>query len=326
MKICSVLLIFGLVRNDGDINVYILILSLSTLAGNLTLWPYLKKYVDLPKIRDLNLRKHLVPSLTLFIPQIATQVYVVLNKTMLGNMRGVASAGYFDYADKIVKIVLAMVTAIGTVMLPRMAHTFAKRDFAKLHFYLYQSFQFVSFLSVGMLFGLAGMAGKFAPWFMGRQFTITGTIIPIESFVIVAIAWSNVLGTQYLIPTGQNREYTISVVSGAVANLILNIPLIHFFGVYGATVSTVFSEFVVTGSQLFFLRKEISIRQLFDGVWKLLFSGICMFIVVLFMNKNMAPSLVNFGLQFVVGLSLYLLVNVVVGSSTLLLFKEKFFS
>ncbi|WP_462399560.1 flippase [Lacticaseibacillus pantheris] len=305
VKIVSVVMIFMFVKNAGDINLYILILTLSTLFGNLTLWPYMRRYVRKPDWSNLHIWRHLRPSLALFVPQIATQIYLVLNKTMLGSMDGVDSSGYYEYADRIVKLVLAVVTATGTVMLPRMANTFAKKDFKKLNEYLYRSFDFVTLLSVPMAFGTAAVAPKFAPWFMGQDFAITGKLIPIESIIIVMIAWSSALGTQYLLPIGKNKEYTISVTGGAVANLVLNVPLIIWFGVYGAIISTVLSEMVVTLIQVFFVHSKVSYRRLFSGLWKYIISGLAMYLVVFMMNAHFSASFGNFAVQIIVGMVVY---------------------
>jgi hypothetical protein len=44
----------------------------------------LPKYICKVKINQLNVFKHLKPTLSLFIPQVATQIYTVLDKTMIG--------------------------------------------------------------------------------------------------------------------------------------------------------------------------------------------------------------------------------------------------
>lgn len=305
VKIVSVIMIFMFVKNAGDINLYILILTLSTLFGNLTLWPYMRRYVRKPDWSNLHIWRHLRPSLALFVPQIATQIYLVLNKTMLGSMDGVNSSGYYEYSDRIVKLVLAVVTATGTVMLPRMANTFAKKDFKKLNEYLYRSFDFVTMLSMAMAFGTAAVAPKFAPWFMGTQFSITGKLIPIEAIIIVLIAWSNALGTQYLLPIGKNKEYTVSVTGGAAVNLALNIPLIMGYGVYGAIISTVLSEAVVTLIQIYYVRWSVSYRRLFKGLWKYVFAGIVMYLVVFLISQHMQAKFINFVVQIVVGVIVY---------------------
>lgn len=306
VKTLSVIAIFTFVKTREDVGVYILVLTLSTLFGNLSLWGYLRKTVSKPDWRHLHLWRHVLPSVSLFIPQIATQIYLVLNKTMLGRLSGVSSSGFFENSDKMVKMVLAVVTATGTVMLPRMAHTFAAKDFKQLHKYLYLSFDFVSFISIPLAFGLAAIAPKFSIWFMGQEFAITGNLIAVESIVIIFIAWSNVIGTQYLLPTNQTRQYTASVTVGALVNLALNIWLIVQYGVMGAVAATVISELVVTIVQLYLIRRQVKISKLFNGVWKYFVAGIIMFAVVRHFNLSQAGYPSHFVFQVIVGAVIYM--------------------
>ncbi len=306
VKIISLISIFVFVKSKNDVGLYILILSLSILFGNLTLWPYLRKIVTIPKFKELNLWRHFLPSLALFVPQVATQVYLVLNKTMLGIMVGVNSTGYYENSDKIVKVVLAIVTATGTVMLPRVANTFAKGQKEKVAKYLYQSFDFVTAICFPMALGLSAIAPKFSIWFLGSEFEITGTLISILSLVIIFIGWSNVLGTQYLLPTNQTRYYTMSVVCGAITNLILNFPLIINFGVFGAVISTVLSEFTVTMVQIILARKTLQISALFNGKWKYMVSAILMFGVVRWVHILLPGRLIYFGFEILLGVLIYL--------------------
>lgn len=306
VKTVSVIAIFTFVKSSNDVGIYILILTLSTLLGNISLWGYVKHTVSKPDWRNLHLFKHVLPSVSLFVPQIATQIYLILNKTMLGSLKGVTSSGYYENSDKIVKIILAVVTATGTVMLPRMANTFASKNFKQLHRYLYLSFDFVSFISIPMAFGISAIAPKFATWFMGKDFAITGSLIAVEAIVIVLVAWSNVIGTQYLIPTNQTRQYTASVTAGAVVNLLLNIWMIVQYGVMGAIIATVASEFAVTAIQVYFIRHQISVIKLFQGVWKYLLSGTVMFLVVRHLNDLQKGSLSRFVFQVFAGAVIYI--------------------
>ncbi|UNC21721.1 flippase [Latilactobacillus sakei] len=308
VKLISLACIFIFVRGKGDLTLYIAVLSISQLIGNITLFPYLKRYINLPNWRELKIWRHFKPSLVLFVPQIATQVYLILNKTMVGKMVSVEAAGFYDNSDKIVKMVLAIVTATGTVMLPRVANTFAKGDHEQVKKYLYQSFDFVSAVSIPMMFGIAAIAPKFATMFFGQAFDAVGPLMMVESLVILFIAWSNVLGIQYLLPTGHNKEFTMSVTVGAVVNIILNVPLIMWLGTEGAMISTVVSEFSVTLYQFYIVRKELDLLQMMQDTWKYLLSGLIMFITVLTMNIRLPFSMLQLVIQVVIGMVVYIFV------------------
>ena len=307
VKIASLILIFTVVKTSNDLGKYILILGASQLVGNLTLWPYLRGNIVWVSIKKWHPFKHFYPSLLLFIPTITTQVYLVLNRLMLGRMSTQADLGNFGQADKIVKFVLAVVTATGTVMLPHVANKFAKGDIKGVRNSLYSSFNFVSAIAIPMMFGLMAIAKKFGPWFLGREFVLAGSVIFLEAPIILLIAWSNVTGTQYLMPVNRVKEYTTSVTIGALSNVIFNFVLIGKYGANGAAIATVGSEFLVTASQLWMIHSTISRRKLFRETWKYLFCGMVMFIVVNRICSVINMTVANLILEIVVGAIIYLL-------------------
>ncbi len=311
VKLVSLAAIFMLVKNKNDLGIYILISGMSTLLGNLTLWSYLKRVIFKPNWKNLSIFKHLLPALTLFVPQIATQIYLILNKTMLGIMTDVQNVGYYENSDKLIKMVLAISTASGAVMLPRVANTFSTGNKDKVKSYVNKSFDFVSAISIPLSLGLSAIAPKFSTWFFGDEFITTGKLIPILSLVIIFIGWTTVMGTQYLLPTNQIKYFTFSVTVGACVNLLLNIPLIYFYGVFGAVLATVLSEISVTLIQVYFVGKTIERRLLFKEIWKYIAAGIIMFTFVRLANNYMSQSILAFTIQVCIGIITYSVVTII---------------
>ncbi|MDY6042078.1 MAG: flippase, partial [Lactobacillus johnsonii] len=273
VKILSMIAIFIFIKGPNDVTLYIVVLALSTLIGNLTLWPNIRRDLDKVSIKFLNPWQHFLPMAELFIPQIATQVYVQLNKTMLGVMVNETSSGYYQYSDNLVKLILALVTATGTVMLPHVANAVSHGDMHKVNKMLYKSFNFVSAVSYPMMFGLAAISLTLAPKYYGPGYGPVGPAMMIESIVILIIAWSNVLGVQYLLPIHKQKQFTWSVTLGAVVNLILNVPLIRIWGLNGAMWSTVLSEISVTLYQMWAVRHLLNFKELFADSWKYFIAG-----------------------------------------------------
>lgn len=212
VKIVSMIAIF--IKGPNDVTLYIAVLAISTLLGNLTLWPNIRR--DLPKVkfRLLNPWPHFLPMIELFVPQIAIQVYVQLNRTMLGVMVNETAAGFYQYSDSLVKMTLVLGTATGTVMLPHIANAFSQGDMNKVNKMLYKSFDFVSAMAYPMMFGLAAISLTLAPKYYGSGYGPVGQAMFIESVVILMIGWSNVLGVQYLLPIHKQKEFTVSVTLG----------------------------------------------------------------------------------------------------------------
>lgn len=305
VKIVGVICTFLFVNSPTDLWKYVFILALSQLLGNFSLCLYLPKTVQKVKISWYDIKKHLRPSISLFIPQIAIQIYVVLNKTLLGIFSSPDEVGYFDNADKIVKVVLSIVTAMGTVMLPRVSNTFAKGDINKVKKYIYNSFDFVSYLSIPLMFGLAGIAVNFAPWFFGMDFSKTGILMCMISPIILFIAWSNVLGNQYLLSTGNVRGFTLSVVIGAIVNFILNLILIGRYHSIGTAIATVISEFSVTAVQLYLVRHNLQIKKMIYSTWKYFVAGSSMFIIIYYIGGHLDVGITTIIIQFVIGIIVY---------------------
>lgn len=280
IKIISLVAIFIFVKDQADVPIYTIIMGLSSFLGQLILWFHLKRYISPVRINIKSIFIHLKPTLVYFLPQIALQIYFVLNKTMLGIMSSNSEVGIFDYADKILKVVLAIVTSLGTVMLPRMASTFVKGDMNKAREYINKSLEFSTLLAIGLMFGLAGISKEMIPWYMGNDFIRTAEVLIILSPTIFFMAWSGVFGTQYLLPLGKIKQYTISVYIGALINVIINFILIKPYGAVGAAIGTLFSEIAVFIIQILFVKKEIKFKkQILNIIWYLI-SGIIMYSVI----------------------------------------------
>ena len=296
-----------MVKGHDDLGKYIALLGLSNLVGNLTLWPYLKDEIKWVPIRTWHPFRHFYPALLLFVPTITTQVYLVVNRLMLGRMSTQNQLGQFQNTDQIIKVVLAVATASGQVMLPHIANKFSKGDVKGIRESLYNSFDFITAIAVPMMFGIMAVAKPFAPWFLGSQYNEAGILMMIEAPVILFIAWSNVTGTQYLMPINRTKEYTVSVTIGAVVNIIANLFLIALWGAKGATLATDISEFAVTVIQLAYIRGTIERRKLFKDTWKYLISGGLMFIIVYRLASIINMTMINLALEVLVGTVVYLL-------------------
>lgn len=128
VRIVSVSLVFIIVKNSGDLWKFILIYSLADLFGNLLLWLYLPKYLKGGKVGKLNLTVHLIPLLMLFIPQVTNKVYNLLDTTMLGAIiSNKNETGFYDQSQKVIRLLITIVTSLGVVMVPRVASVYASR-------------------------------------------------------------------------------------------------------------------------------------------------------------------------------------------------------
>ncbi len=182
IKIAGVVFIFLTVKGPDDLWLYILGTLLINLLGFLSLWPYLSKYLCKVSVKELRPFRHFTMTLRLFLPTIAIQVYTILDKTMIGLITdSAAQNGYYEQAEKVVKILLTLLTAMGAVMAPRISYLHANQDKETIAVYLKKVYRFVFCLSVPMCLGLAVTAKQFVPWFFGQGYDAVIPLLPIFS-------------------------------------------------------------------------------------------------------------------------------------------------
>lgn len=305
VKLVAFVSIFIFIKDSNDIVSYCMILALSVLMGNLTFWFYIPKRIGRTGIKVKRLNIHLKSSLALFVPQIAIQIYLLLDRTLLGIITDNIQVGYYENAQKIVKITLIIATSIGTIMMPKIANTVANGDMKKVKHYIQNSFFFVSALSIPLMFGLMGIANELSPWFFTDKFNGIEKLIKVSSVIILAISWSNVMGIQLLVPLNRTKQFTISVTLGAVINFTLNLFLLKTFGAMGACISTIVAEFTVTLTQFYFVRDFIKPIKLIKQVLIFIPAGLIMYIVVKLVGSNMNANLSTNVVQVITGAVIY---------------------
>lgn len=307
LRILSIILIFTLIRNSQDALRYIFITALLPLAVNLSLFIKIKDYnLRFSPLHYSELIFHLKRSLTLFVPQIATQVYLVLDKTMLGIFTTLAQVGYYNQAEKLVKTVLALVTSINIVLLPRMSNMFAKKERENMDRMMNSVLATVTIITIPMSAGMILIGGDFIRIFLGEGFNATKPVLQTLSVLIILISISSVTGTQYLLPTNRMKAYTSSVVLGAVVNLLLNLILIPSYGALGAAFSSVLAEATVTTSQIIFVRKSIYTKSYILQTGQSLIASLIMIIGVLATKRFLLIEGVSLiSIQVLIGIILY---------------------
>ena len=306
VRFLCVTLIFIFVKSPADLPLYVLCYSGTLFLGNISLWLYMPKYVNKNDINGLNIKKHIRPAVMLFLPQIATSLYTYLDKTMIGYITdNTAEVAYYEQSQTIVKTVMTVITSLGTAMMPRIANLFKTNQYEEIKKYMNASIKFVLLLAIPFTFGIMGIAKGFVPWFFGEGYEKVVPNMMVIAPVIIFIGMSTITGTQYLLPLGRQKEYTLSVIAGAVINFILNIIFISIFGSFGAAMGTLIAEFAVMGVQLYFIRKEFSLLGIFKQAIKYTLFGLIMFIVVILLSNILSVSIVSTFVEIFVGAIVY---------------------
>ena len=279
VKITTVTSILLLVKRKEDLWVYTIIMALSTLIGNISVWSLLRGKLQLTRVRKEELIANIKPVLLLFVPLFAMSIYHYMDITMLGILSNYENSGYYYNADKVVNIPLGVITAISTVMFPRVVATLENNK-NKFEMVFSKTFEGVSLVAVAFSFGIAAISNEFVPFFFGSQFNDCIILIKYLAPVMIIKSISTVLRYQYLIPKGMDKGFIYSVFIGAIVDLLANYLLIPEYGALGAVIGTLLAEFASCIYQLYYIKDGVKIIHLFKPTLPYYFIGICMFVFV----------------------------------------------
>ncbi len=286
IRIISVVSILIFIKSKNDLVLYFIIYVVSLILSNLSLWLYLPKFMTKVNIKKLKILTHLKPTLVMFVPQAAVQIYTVLDKVMIGKIiSDKTEVGYYTQGEKIIKILLTLISSLGIVMLPRIAQKFAEKDNEAIKKYLNKSFNFTIMFSLPLIFGLIIVSDTFVPIFFGEGYDRVSIIMKIISPIILFIGLSGIVGYQYFLPTKHQKEYTISVIVGAISNFTINMLLIPKYGAVGAAIGTVVAEFIVALIEIIITIKFFDYKLIFIKNIKYLLFSIIMFAACYAANK-----------------------------------------
>jgi len=280
VKLASIILMFLLVKETKDYVIYAAIQCMVLGGNNLINILGLRKRVKRCKVK-LQLQRHLKPLLILFATNIAIELYTLLDVTMLGSFCEEDIVGYYSYAMRTSKIIITILVAATSVLLPKLSFYFETKnqdryiDLAKL------GFLFVIFTTIpcGLMLGMNSI--DIITLLYGVDFLKAETTLKILSVLIVPITMSTYLGVQILCSRGKEKKMLIAVSAGAVVNVLLNSILIPQYHHNGAAVASVISEILVATIELIFAWKLIHIKVEKKVFLYMLFSiGMLIFVTI----------------------------------------------
>lgn len=281
IKILNLLFVFMFIKKASDLWLYILSIGMFTIAGNLSLWISLRKYLVPIDYHRINVIRHLKDTLIYFVPTFATLIYTVLDKVMIGIItKNEAENGFYEQAERIVNVGKNLVCTLPNVIGARMSYLFALGDEGEIKKKVNFTIDFYWLLSIPITIGLIGISHHFVPWYFGDGFGQVEYLIDITSWLVLVVGGSAVLGRAYLTPSGQRARSTKAIIAGAICNFLLNLVLIPQFASFGAAIASVVGEIVVTSMYLFMCRDFMKAKEFFYPALKKVFAAIVMLLVI----------------------------------------------
>ena len=318
-SICTLLIIL-FVKTPNDILLYSIIY-----VGSTVLYSILNLFVFAfrTKLKPIKFKylKHLKPALSVFLLTFASTIYTSMDTLMLGYLLGNSgnyAVGIYSASHKITNSFITIITAINAIMLPRLSYYYEKQEFEKIKNILNTCYQFILLIAIPLVVACEIFAENMVYLLSGAEFLEASSVLRIAAPTILFVSITNLIGIQIFYSSGNVKKTIISVVCGAVVNLITNFSLILPLKQNGVAIGTVLAEFTVLVVQLI-IGKELLIFNKFDkNIIKIL-------IATLIMCATIIPIKIFVNLSLVYSLLLCAVVGVIVYFLAIILLKEKYF-
>lgn len=255
-KILALVLMFLMVREKDGYIIYGVLTLLAGMGSNVCNAFRMRRYVE-PFRKTVSQplsagyfvhqawEKHIKAVGVFFAMTAATTIYTNLDVVMLNFMSGDIETGYYGTAVKIKGVLVSFVTALGSVLLPRMSYYAERKMKEEFRRIIRKAFVFVGFVSVPLCVFFIFFARYSILIISGEAFLPAVGAMQIIMPTLILIGFSNICGIQILVPLGLEKHVLYSEIAGAVTDIVMNLWLIPVMGAKGAAVGTLIAEAVV---------------------------------------------------------------------------------
>ena len=265
IKLVCLIGVILFVHVPGDYLVYAVLLVASAAIANLVNFFYMLK-ICCDGIRErheptehvnLNLKKHIRPLMTFFVIVAAISIYSVLDTVMLGFLSNDAQVGFYTADVNIKNALVAVVSALSGVLLPRASNLLANDRQAEYKSIIRKALRFVAAFSIPVCLIGAVIATPLMTWYAGPSFAGAGPALSVVVLAVIPIGFSVIFCDEVMIPLGMEGKCTYIYIAAALIDFVLNLLLIPPFGALGAAISTASVELLIAVVEFMIIRKYL---------------------------------------------------------------------
>ena len=256
-KLISIVLMFIFVHDPSDYVIYGVIAVLASGGSNLLNFINLRKYISLRPVGHYNFKQHLQPIFVFFATSVAVSIYTNLDTVMLGFMTDDTQVGLYSASVKVKTLLLAIVSSLGNVLLPRLSVYIHDNDYQKFRETLSRVLNFLLLITIPLTIFFTLFARDSIVFISGEAFAGATLSMQLLMPTVFFNALNGMTGNQMLVPLGREKAVMLSVIIGAVLDFVLNLFVIPKMGAAGAALSTLLAEFIVLVVQIFFLKDHL---------------------------------------------------------------------
>ena len=245
IQIAGIIAVYILVRSSNDYKIYTAIQTFTSCLGCIVNLIYTHKYIKIRVTGKVNLKRHIFPILVLFCGQLAVNIYVQSDITMLGLMKTDTEVGIYTITSRIYLLIKGMINALTMVMVPRISYYLGKRDEEQYQHFSNQLFSWLVLMAIPLAVGLFVFSDSALYIVGGKDYLSGETTLKVLSVALTLAVFSGYYCNAIMVPNRKEKQFLFVTALSAVINIALNLFLIPALGMLGAAVTTLISETVV---------------------------------------------------------------------------------
>uniref|UniRef100_A0A7C2P452 Flippase n=1 Tax=candidate division WOR-3 bacterium TaxID=2052148 RepID=A0A7C2P452_UNCW3 len=255
-KIMYIIAVFLFVKSGEDYIIVPLLVSITAFAANALgiriAHSVLGYKITIPKLGEVFWQ--IKDGYTIFLSQVAINLYTNTNTVLLGFLGGTSAVGYYSAVQKIISILLGFFVLIQQAVFPFSNRVIAQseKDALKLFKNLTYLIGACSLAISIVIFLLSPLLVKLI---LGPKYLPSVPTLRILAFLPFIVSISQIFGILIMVPMGYKKEFMKILWSASIVSIILSLLLVPALKQNGTAISSVLTETFVSLSMLVFVRK-----------------------------------------------------------------------
>lgn len=304
-QLLSLVLLFAFVKTPNDYVFYALMGVFSSVGSNICNIFYSRKFFNFFSRTKIELTHHLKPIFIFFGTSCALKLHTALDSVMLGFMLDDAAVGYYSAANKIKNLVVGLITAIITSLMPRSSYYLEKGKITEYKAIVKKTANFTLFFSLPATVGIIMISKPLILLFSGEGFLAAIPSMVIMAPIVIAVSFDAFLNNVILTPQRKEKYSLQSQIIGCVLNIGLNFFLIPTWGVFGAAFATLVVESIITLYKLFFCVPYLKDCDIIKNLIQISISCSMMVLIIIFIRYFISANLLQLIFSIALGATVY---------------------
>lgn len=246
-KIVSIILLFVLVRKEGDVFQYAGVVMFATTGSNILDAIFARKYFRFSFVSLKKLKKHIRPIMILFASNIAVMVYVYSDTTMLGLMTNDYTVGIYAVSSKVYSMMKSILSAVLVVSIPRLSNLYGTKKMSEFRYIVQNITDTITLLLIPSVVGLILQSKNIILFISNERYLQATSSLSILSVALIVCMYGWIFNQCILLPAQKEKIILDATIISAVVNIVLNLILINIWKENATAFSTLIAEGIMLG-------------------------------------------------------------------------------